>query len=91
MTTIGVNQDGENAARNIRAEEMNTGIEDEGEGRRDDRKEICSGTSLMATHAYMKNKESPLGNEIDLRQWDTLVFKGEHVENEHWWLLEDIP
>ena len=44
----------------------------------------------MATHAYTKNQESPVGKEIDLRQWDTLVFKGEHGENEHWWLVEDI-
>ena len=43
----------------------------------------------MATHAYTKNQESPVGKEIDLRQWDTLVFKGEHGENEHWWLVED--
>ena len=26
---------------------------------------------------------------IDLQQWDTLVFKGEHAENEHWRLVED--
>ena len=42
----------------------------------------------MATKAYTKNKESPLGKEIYLLQWNTLVFKGEHVENEHWWLVE---
>ena len=30
-----------------------------------------------------------LGKEIDLQQWDTLVFKGEHAENEHWRLVED--
>ena len=29
-----------------------------------------------------------LGKEIDL-QWDTLIFKGEHAENEHWRLVED--
>ena len=29
------------------------------------------------------------GKEVDLRQWDTLVFKGEHAENEHWRLVED--
>ena len=27
--------------------------------------------------------------EIDLQQRDTLVFKGEHAENEHWRLVED--
>ena len=35
------------------------------------------------------NPESPLGKEIDLQQWETLVFKGEHAENEHWRLVED--
>ena len=25
----------------------------------------------------------------DLQQWDTLIFKGEHAENEHWRLVED--
>ena len=24
-----------------------------------------------------------------MRQWDTLAVKGEHGENEHWWLVED--
>ena len=43
----------------------------------------------MATHADTRNPESPLGKEIDLQQWDTLVFKGEHAENEHWRLVED--
>ena len=43
----------------------------------------------MATHAYTRNPESPLGKEIDLQQWDTLIFKGEHAENEHWRLVED--
>ena len=42
-----------------------------------------------SSQRYDVHKESPLGKEIDLRQWDTLVFKGEHVENEHWWLVED--
>ena len=46
-------------------------------------------TPLMATHAYTKNQESPVGKEIDLRQWDTLIFKGQHAENEHWSLVED--
>ena len=44
---------------------------------------------LMATHAYTRNPESPLGKEIDLQQWETLIFKGEHAENEHWRLVED--
>ena len=43
----------------------------------------------MATHAYTRNPASPIGKEIDLQQWDTLIFKGEHAENEHWRLVED--
>ena len=73
----------------IRTEEIITGVEDEGVIRTEERKEICAGATLMATHAYTRNPESPLGKEIDLQQWDTLIFKGEHAENEHWRLVED--
>ena len=64
----------EEAARNTRSEETITGVEDEGEIRTEDkitgdegeirteeRKEICSGATLMATHAYTRNPESPIG------------------------------
>ena len=83
------NQESEAAAGNFRTEEMITGVEDEGEIRTEERKEICSRATLMATHAYTRNPESPMGKEIDLQKWDTLVFKGEHAENEHWRLVED--
>ena len=43
----------------------------------------------MATHTYTRNPESPLGKEIDLQQWETLIFKREHAENEHWRLVEE--
>ena len=43
----------------------------------------------MATHAYTKNQESPVGKEIDMRQWETLTFKGQHADNVHWSLIED--
>ena len=89
MTKTGANQESEEAAGNVRTEEMITGVEDEGEIRTEERKEICAGTPLMATHAYTKNQESPVGKEIYLRQWDTLIFKGEHAEHEHWRLVED--
>ena len=69
---------------------MITGVEDEGEIGTEERKEICAGATLMSTHAYTKNPESPLGKEIDQPQWETLIFKGEHTENEHWRLVEDI-
>ena len=104
VTKIGANQEREEAADNfrteetitgvddegeIRTEETITGVEDEGEIRTEERKEIWSGATLMATHTYTRNPESPIGKEIDLQQWDTLVFKGEHAENEHWRLVED--
>ena len=104
VTTTGVNQEREETAGKnrtkelitgvddegeIRTEEIITGVEDEGVIRTEDRKEICAGATLMATHAYTTNPESPLGKEIDLQQWDTLIFKGEHAENEHWRLVED--
>ena len=62
---------------------MLAGVEDEGEIRTEERKEICAGATLMATNAYTRNPESLIGKEIDIQQWDTLVFKGEHTENEH--------
>ena len=89
VTKTGANHDSEEAAGNVRTEEMITGVEDEGEIRTEERKEICDGTPLMATHAYTKNQESPVGKELDLRQWDTLIFKGQHADNEHWSLVED--
>ena len=54
---------------------MITGVVDEGEIMTEEWKEICAGTPLMATHAYTKNQESPVGKEIDMRQWNTLIFK----------------
>ena len=88
VSKTGANQDTEEAAGNVRTEETITGVEDEGEIRTEERKEICAGTPLKATRTYPKNQESPVGKEIDLRQWGTLIFKGEHAENEHWRLVE---
>ena len=89
VTKTGANHESEEAAGNVRTEEMITGVEDEGEIMTEERKDICDGTPLMATHAYTKNQESPVGKELDLRQWDTLIFKGQHADNEHWSLVED--
>ena len=47
---------------------MITGVEDEGEIRAEERKEICAGATLMATHAYTKNPEGPLGQEGERRK-----------------------
>ena len=85
----GVSQDREETDGNRISEDTDTGIEDEGEGRTEERTEICAGTRLMATHAYTKNQESPIGKEIDMQQWDTLIFKREHAENENWSLVQD--
>ena len=68
---------------------MTTGVDDAGEIGTEERNEICAGATLMATHAYTRHPERPLGKEIDIQQWDTLVFKGEHAYNEHWRLVED--
>ena len=47
----GVNQDREEAAGNIRKEEMIAGVEDEGEISTEEKKEICCGSSLwQPTH-----------------------------------------
>ena len=59
-TITGVEDEGE-----IRTEEMITG--DEGGIRTEERKEICSGATLMATHAYTRNPESPIGKVIYLQ------------------------
>ena len=85
----GVSQDREETDGNRLSEDTETGIEDEVEGRTEERTEICAGTRLMATHAYTKNQESPIGKEIDMQQWDTLIFKREHAENENWSLVQD--
>ena len=89
VTTTRVNQDRDEAARKIMTEKMITSVEDEGEIRTEERKEICAGAILTATHTYTRNPERPLGKEIDLQQWDTLIFKGEHAENKRWRLVED--
>ena len=85
----GVSQDREETAGNSISEDTDTGIEDDGEGRTEERTEICAGTRLMATNAYTNNQDSPIGKEIDLQQWDTLIFKGEHAEIENWSLVQD--
>ena len=44
---------------------MLTRVEDEGDIRTVERKDISYGATLMATHAYTRNPESHLGKEID--------------------------
>ena len=90
VTRTGENQDRDEAAENIRTDEMITGVLDEGYIRTEERKDIFSGATLVATHSYTRNHASHLGKEIYLQQWDTLIFKGEHAENEYWRLVEYI-
>ena len=61
-TTTGVSQDREETAGSSRTEDPDTVIEDEGEGGTEERTEICAGTPLMATNAYTKNQDSPIGS-----------------------------
>ena len=74
---------GETGDREVGLEEQEKGegflAPDKGDIRTEEEKEICAGATLMATHAYTSNPESPLGKEIDLEQWETLIFKGEHA------------
>ena len=44
---------------------------------------------MLATHDYKKNPESPVGNELDVNEGDTLVYLMTNEDNEHWWLAED--
>ena len=50
---------------------------------------ICPGAQMLATHDYKKNPESPVGNELDVNEGDTLVYLMTNEDNEHWWLTED--
>ena len=94
VTGQGLEEKGaETGDREVGLEEQEKGegflAPDKGEIRTEEGKEICAGATLMATHTYTRNPENPLGKEIDLQQWETLIFKGEHAENEHWMLVED--
>ena len=54
-----------------------------------DGKRIRPGAQMIATHDYKKNPESPVGNELDVNEGDTLVYLMTNENNEHWWLAED--
>ena len=85
-------------AGTIWTEEMDSGLEieveqgTEGEDtcrQKIDRKEIRTGMQILATQEYKKNLDSPVGEELDFKQGDTLVFLMEHEENKPWWLVDD--
>ena len=50
VTTTGVRQDREETAGNSRTEDTDTGMEDEGEGRTEERTEICAGMTTGVSH-----------------------------------------
>ena len=54
-----------------------------------DGKRIRPGAQMISTHDYKKNPESPVGNELDVNEGDTLVYLMTNENNEHWWLAED--
>ena len=45
-------------------------------------KGLRPGTQMLATHIYKKNPNGPVGNELDLKEGDTLVYLMEHDDNE---------
>ena len=51
-----------------------------------DGKRIRPGAQMIAIHDYKKNPESPVGNELDVNEGDTLVYLMTNENNEHWWL-----
>ena len=44
---------------------------------------------MLATHRYQKNPDGPVGNELDLREGETLVYLMKHDDNEQLWLTEN--
>ena len=44
---------------------------------------------MLATHDYKKKPESPVGNELDVNEGDTLVYLMTNENNKHCWLAED--
>ena len=55
-----------------------------------ERKGRSPGTQMLATHIYKKNPNGPVGNELDLKEGDTLVYLMEHDAYESWWLPDDV-
>ena len=90
---------GTETAERSSSEDRGTDIEMEGEhgteeeetGRQlMDGKGLRPGTQILATHSYKNNQNSPVGNELDLKEGYTLVYLMEHDDNESWWLAEDV-
>ena len=97
----GNSQKGKETTERSSSEDRGTDIEKEGEhgteegetGRQLlDGKGLRPGrpTQILATHSYKKNPNGPVGNELDLKEGDTLVYLMDHDDNESWWLAEDV-
>ena len=54
-----------------------------------DRKGIPPCTQMLATHSYKRKPDGPVGNELDVKEGDTLVYLMKHDDKAHWWLAED--
>ena len=89
---------GKETAERSSSEDSGTDIEmaggcgtEEGETGRQllDGKGLRPRTQVMATHSYKKNPNGPVGNELDLKEGDTLYLM-EHDDTESWWLAEDV-
>ena len=54
-----------------------------------DGKEIRTGTQVIAIQEYEKNPDSPVGEELVLNQWDTLVYLmgNEKTNTGGWWRM----
>ena len=90
---------GKETAERSSSEDRGTNIEMEGEHGTEEEetgRQLLDGkglrpcTQMLATHSYKKNPNGPVGNELYLKEGDTLVYLMEHDDNESWWLAEDV-
>ena len=51
---------------------------------------MCWGNAYGNPHIHEEPREPSRKGDRSMQQWDTLIFKGEHAENEHWRLVKDI-
>ena len=51
--------------------------------------QVRPGAQMLATPDYKKNPESPVGNELDVNEGDTLVYLMTNENNDHWCLTDD--
>ena len=92
-------REGKETAERSSSEDRGTNIEMEGEQGTEEEetgRQLLDGkglrpcTQMLATHSYKKNPNGPVGNELDLKEGDTLVYLMKHGDNESWWLADDV-